>query len=521
MKNNKKYVLIFLALAVVVGMIIYEFIAKNEGSINRNSDISIKYDAGVKADFYTRNKNVFYLTKDGLQMINNKGESVWSDTFNMANPYMITDSGIIAVMEKNGRVLKVYNEKGAVSNINTDNPIASASLDNKGDICVISKGDTYYLSVYNQSGEKIFDGNFASDDGLPVCSDISDDGKILAVSFLDISDIKVKSRVCFYYIGDNSNGINQEVDSDYMFASYIEEDAVVGILSFLEGNNLAALSDKSLALMSLNPTGNEKYRQTLSYELNNKVTAVDFSNKKTLSLALGEAVLNSQNAEKENTVKWFNYRGNEIGSYEAEKDVTSLKLDFDATIISMDRQFVAVDNKCSEIWKYNAIQDVKNMFFLSSTQDVLLVASKEAYSVNINGKLNEEKMAEDDTENIDDNSDDIKEAEAEKDDIRENSEAVTENITAAENKTAITTQKQAEKNVQAETKNQEEKADENNVTEKVTEKATEKETENDTEKVTEKPVEETTKKVEEVIKTEETQMPKENNDNQGGPIMPE
>ena len=389
--NTKKAVIIFLILAVTA-FAVYEYVFQNMNGFKRDSDFRISYDITGKSDFYVYNKKVFYLTNDGIQRFDQNGKNLWSDTFNMSSPVMITDSGIVAVMEKNGRTVRLYKENGPVSTIDSDNPIISASVNSIGNLCVITKSETYYLNVYNQNGEKIFDGNFAASDGLPLCSDISDDGKILSVCFLDINDINLKSRVCFYYIGETN--LEHDTDSDYMFASYIEEDSVVGVLSFMENNCVAVLSDNELSIISLNPTASEKYKQNLKYEFANQITAADLSNKRIVAIALGEAGLNSKNPLKSHTVKLFNCKGSEIGSYEAEKNIDALKTSGNNVLISMGRAFAAIDYKGSLIWEYKAIQDIKDIFFLSSAENILLVSINEAVSVNINSIKSNENLPE-------------------------------------------------------------------------------------------------------------------------------
>lgn len=525
MINNKKFGMIFLIVALVALGVIFVFMKKTGINTKKLSNISIAYDDGSKADFYTYNKKIYYLTKDGFQLISENGENVFSDTFTMTSPALYKDSAVVAVAEKDGRSVKVYNDKGRVSDITVSNPIAFANVNSQGDVCVVSKGDTYTLGVYNNQGEKNFEGSFASADGIPLCADISDDGRVLAVAFLDVSDIKVKSRVGFYSIMETDSKTAQESDSDFMFASFIEDDAVVGEVSFLQGNTFCSFSDQSLKMISLDPSGQgDRYKEILSYKLNNHITAIDLNNKKYVSLAFGNANLNSESPDKENSVKWFSSKGEVLGQYNAEKTIESLNSDYDTTIASMGRQFVAVNAKGNVIWAYTAIQDVKRMLFLSNNEDVLLVGNKEAYSVDvING--NKEIEAPKEKENKGEKNEEDKSSEASTSAIN-NDKAVEQTKEIVSEQT--TEEKKAEKVEVTTKKKSNQKAEK--ATEKTTEVLSEKPTEKATEKTEQKLEENAGEKVEEPVeqnnseneKVSEAKDKEENTDiGLQAPVMPE
>lgn len=540
MINNKKYGIIFLITAIVVFAIIAAFVNKTGINTRKTSKLSVEYDAGAKADFYTYNKNIYYLTKDGLQLMNENGESTFSDTFTMSAPSMIADSGVVAVTEKDGRAFKVYNESGRVSDITVNNPIAFGNVNSQGDCLVVSKGDNYEMGVYNSKGEKVFEGSFASDDGIPLCSDISDDGKILAVAFLDTSDIKAKSRVGFYSISQGDSKATQDSDSDFMFASFIEEDAIVGRVSFMQNNTLCSLSTKSLKMVSLDPSGQgDRYKEILSYEIKNTVTAADFNNKKCVSLAFGDASLNSENPEEVNSVKWFNSKGDVLGDYKAEKAVDGLNSGFDTTIISMGRQFAAVNFKGNVIWEYTAIQDVNKLLFVDNNEDVLLVGNKEAYSIDVNNTEDSENADDAEDKNKDGN-DGKGEKDTEKQENSKNNKAevnteatsLTETVTematnssktenSGDTEKAVTTTKKAVKASTTEKKTV--KTTEEKTTEKQTEKTTKavQAEEKQEEKVTEKQTEKTTKAVTNTENEGSQTVGSSNGGDNSGPVMPE
>jgi len=366
-----------------------------------NTAIStISYEANSQADFYTYNKNIYYCTKDGIQLINADGNSLWSDTFNMTSPYIAHDAGIVAVCEKNGRTLRIYNQTGKLYGIDTENPIVTFSINVNGYSCVIiqQNDSEYIINVYNSSGEIISDGKYIFDNGVPIATDISNDNKVLAVSLLNINDIKMQSNVLFYYL--NKDQAKTVESSDGMFSSFIKEDEVVAIIKFMEDNSLITVSDKEIVCLKVNDESAERSTQKWLIELKNKIKAVDFPENKYVAVAYGDSFINAEEPEQENTVKWFNLNGERVNTFISNKNVTGISSGLNATIVAMGRTFKAIGNKGGSIWEYNAIQDVKKILFVDSTNKILFITPISAEILNINQKINgvEETTVETTTE---------------------------------------------------------------------------------------------------------------------------
>jgi len=366
-----------------------------------NTAIStISYEANSQADFYTYNKNIYYCTKDGIQLINSDGNSLWSDTFNMISPYIAYDAGIVAVCEKNGRTLRIYNQTGKLYGIDTENPIITFSVNVNGYSCVIiqQNDSEYTINVYNSSGEIISDGKYIFDNGVPIATDISNDNKVLAVSLLNINDIKMQSNVLFYYL--NKDQAKTVESSDGMFSSFIKEDEVVAIIKFMEDNSLITVSDKEIVCLKVNDESAERSTQKWLIKLKNKIKAIDFPENKYVAVAYGDSFINAEEPEQENTVKWFNLNGERVNTFISNKNITGLYSGINATIVAMGRTFKAIGNKGGSIWEYNAIQDVKKILFVDSTSKILFITPISAEILNINQKVSgvEETTAETTTE---------------------------------------------------------------------------------------------------------------------------
>lgn len=363
----------------------------NDNQTNKYEKTIAEYELNSKADFYTYNKNIYYCTKDGMQMLNSDGDIVWSDTYTMVSPYMTAEEDIIGVSDENGRILNIYNSKGKLYSINTENIIISFSINKNGFCSVISQNEkSYFIDVYNNNNEIAFKGEFPFEDGMPIASDISNDNKILAVSFLKINDLNMTDVISFYYISRQDGKTTESSDS--MFSSFKEEDQIIPILKFMDSNNVIAVSDKAIICAGIKDISNNaestKCEKKWSIELKNKLDCIDFPNGKYITVAYGEPFINKENSEKKGMVKWYNLEGGKSNEFIMDKTVTGLYSNNNATIIASDRNFKAVANKGGLIWEHNSIQDTKKILFLDGTNKVLFVTPKKAEIIDKSKKSN-------------------------------------------------------------------------------------------------------------------------------------
>lgn len=531
LKSRKTKILIILTIIGIITLIILEYKDKEipkipVSGLKTAEEIKINYEANSQADFYTYSKYIYYCTKDGMQILNSKGESIQNDTFTMTSPYMSYDGNIVAISEKLGNSVYVYDEKGKLYSFNTKLPITSISVNSGGFVSVITKDDNvHYIEVYNTSGAKVSTTVIPVEDGIPISSDISDDNRILAISVVDINDIQIQSKIMFYYTySEQSSAIESNAE---LFSSFIKENQIVAILKFMNNNNLVAISDMEISFSEVGDSVQNKYSEKGSIKLNNKLDCIDFVENKYVVVAYGDPFINAQSPEEKGMVKWYNLLGSQVNEFKTNKSVTGLYSGYNSTIIGMNRSFKAVNSKGGLIWEYHAIQDVKKILFLNGTDKVLLVTNNEAIIINIKNKIIGEEHIEPSSEtstevtttaptekSTESQTEVISTVTTEKE-IQKSTSKVTNNketTTKAENKNEEITKKQNSE-IKKEEKNTE------TTTKKVTEKIEETTTEKPTEKVVEQPTEKPTEKIVETTTEKPTEKPQGNNEPQQPPIQ--
>lgn len=332
-------------------------------------------DESSRSSFAVFGGSFLLSTKDGVKYFNGMGDRKWNDTFNMTIPQLISEGSYAAVGDMGGKTIHVYGENGLLYTVQTEGALVQFGLNKNGYLSVISKKDTAYsIQIYNGGGT-LLKGRVEESDGVfPLSSDVSDDNKSFAVSYLDTSDIEPIGHVLFFYI----NPDDSENYTDSMFAAVEKGGEIIPIVGFMQGGALAAVSD--CAVYGISSSGQEVW----SYSIENRVQQVSLSEKNHVVLALGDAIANKDGREK-GTVCWIDSSGNESASYEGGGDINYLQVSQQGVVIGVDKIYSGIRNNGKLAWSYRATSDVRDILPMEQLEQVLLVTKSEAVITQMKG----------------------------------------------------------------------------------------------------------------------------------------
>ncbi|WP_317854781.1 DUF5711 family protein [Chakrabartyella piscis] len=315
-------------------------------------------------------------TKDGVKYYDSIGDQKWSDTFNMENPKTIYEGEYVAVADMNGRGIRVYNQVGLQYTLQLDGAPIQFELNTNGYLSVIFKSqDEYYVRVYNQNGVLLKGRVEAADGTYPMFSDVSDDNKTFCVTYLDTNDIKMKSKVLFFYL----NPGDSEAYTDSMFAGIEMEDEVVSKVKYMDNNTLFAISDQQL--LCITTAGVESWNM----EFSNWVELCDFSNKSYAVLVLGAVLPNAEGVET-GTILSMDTKGKEVGTYQMD-GVEYLRASDKGIVVGDGKTYVGLTYKGSEEWQHQVTGGIKDVLTMSSLNRVLMVGALQAELFTLRGTV--------------------------------------------------------------------------------------------------------------------------------------
>lgn len=247
----------------------------------------ISYSSDSRTEFRTYGNETLKYNKDGAVFYNRAWEQQWSDPYTMTAPIATARGDYTAVYETDGRNLRVYNQDGLVYNIQTSDTIMSVSVSENGSTGVITSGTSYMVTVYSPSGNMLFQRVEADTGVYPMCCDVSPDGDIIAISYMDTTGVVIKTKIGFFYV-------NADKGADYtdsMFAAVSKQDEIVFKLYFTSKSGLTAVGDRHI--MTFSSAGVEES----SVEVTNEISAVGLCGNK-IAVVYGDELSDKEGTEQ-------------------------------------------------------------------------------------------------------------------------------------------------------------------------------------------------------------------------------
>lgn len=184
-------------------------------------------------------------SKDGISYTDYKGNAMWNQTYDMQAPKVAVRSGWVAVGDYNGNLIYNISPEGTAIQIDTNLPIKNLEVSANGVVAaILEDGDVTWINVYNPSGEKAVGiKTTMQKSGYPVEISLSDNGRMMLVSYLKAESGNMKSVVSFYNFGE----VGQNY-TDTMVSSYEYADAVVPFAVFNNTETAISVANNQFVL---------------------------------------------------------------------------------------------------------------------------------------------------------------------------------------------------------------------------------------------------------------------------------
>lgn len=184
--------------------------------------------------------NILKYGGDEVSLLDRQGNALWNEPQILDNPSVDICGEYCVVYEKSATVMTVFNMEGKAGSIQTGLPVVKARVAGQGIVAaILEDGDTTWINVYDVDGTEIVTAKTRLDSpGYPVDLSISDNGLLMAVSYLKVEDYKPASYVAFYNFGNT--GQNQ---MDNMVSGYTYTDTLVPDVEYMGNSTATAFRD--------------------------------------------------------------------------------------------------------------------------------------------------------------------------------------------------------------------------------------------------------------------------------------
>ncbi len=229
-------ILVLLALLILAGIYLY---TQTREYTKYRVLASVERQDSDGTQFAQVDGNILKYGKDGAFCIGMDHKVIWSQTYEMQAPMADICEEYVAIADRNGKNVFLMDKSGPCGEIETTLPIKRIQVASQGTVAILMEQDrTGYLQMYGKDGAFLAGGELhMKNSGYPLDIALSDDGKDLAVSLLDIKEGSVDGTVVFYNFDSGQHEI------DYITGQYTYKNLIFPQIEFLSEDTMVAFGN--------------------------------------------------------------------------------------------------------------------------------------------------------------------------------------------------------------------------------------------------------------------------------------
>jgi len=340
------------------------------------TDTGLSFNYEDKTDVYSYGgKGYFLTTKDGMNFYTIENEIKWTYIYpvSLKEPIMAGNGQYVGVCDAGGQTFFLFSGDGLLYSMNYDDKILSFSVSSGGYAALICKsGGDYKIQAVNIKGMEINYYYCRSENIFPVAARVSSDGRILAISVVDVNPTVMESKLMLLY----NNANEKQMWINGIFYQITAENELIAGLEFLSENELVYLTERNLVCINTDADNNSALRQKWALALKNEIDSLAVSSGRTIAIAYGKP-LPGEDARTENTIEFYNANLKKIGEYELPGRA-SLYTYGDYIVAGSMRKFAAFNSNGKLLWEYFATSDVKKLAVFDNRNTALLLENLRA-----------------------------------------------------------------------------------------------------------------------------------------------
>ena len=297
--KRRKRILIFILLIIIIlmGAVFYYTI------YNRKYDsygvIKTTEIAGENVTGYlSYGTSMIKYSRDGVSVINQDGNTKWNASYEMADPIVDTCKKYIAIADKGGKEIYIYNDKGKVGDITTPYQIQKIEVASQGVVAALMEQEKkHYIIMYDTDGtELMVKKTNVNSEGYPLDLSLSEDGEKLVTSYLSYHEGALVSKISFFNFGE----VGQNY-TDRFVGGFTYEGIVIPRVSFVNNDTVCVYKDNGFSIFAMQEKPSEIYNEKFEH----RIQSILYSSKYT-------GVVLKEDGKSYRKLMLYNLKGNKI-----------------------------------------------------------------------------------------------------------------------------------------------------------------------------------------------------------------
>lgn len=251
--------------------------------------------------------------RDGVVFLNKKNEEQWIQPTQIQNPTICVKDNAFAVADNGGNNILVFTREGLKGEIETTLPIEKIAISDQGIVSAILRNENSpQIISYDATGNILVEQQVTvSTTGYPVALEMSDDGNMLAVSYLYTEGTAIKSRDIYYNFGETGQ---ERTDNIVMSEEY--DNTVMAEIFFMGDDRSIVVGDDRFVIYR----GKEVPEKQKEIMLDQEIQSVFHSDR-----YIGFILLNQEKSGYE--LRLYSRLGEQVLSREISGKYSNVKID--------------------------------------------------------------------------------------------------------------------------------------------------------------------------------------------------
>lgn len=251
------------ALAIIILAFVSSLLNKEYKGYRVVSKMDTNYEN--TASYIQFGGNLLKYTPDGVSYINRNGDTVWSAGINMKMPMAQARGSYAVVADLNGNSVCVFDTEGQVSSLTMPYTICDVDIAEQGAFAVVLESDrTNYIKLYDKNGKDIYELQTTIDkSGYPIDIAISEDGKKLFTSYINMNGTAITNSLAAYNFGD----VGQNANADRMVGGYMFDSQVIPKVEFVDNDTVCAFGTNEINIYAMKEKPSEKAKIRFDSEI--------------------------------------------------------------------------------------------------------------------------------------------------------------------------------------------------------------------------------------------------------------
>lgn len=266
-KRQKLFIIcgITLVVAIVCVFLVNAYLNRTFHAYTVSKSID-REDAGA-AQYLSYKGQALKVSRDGASAIDPAGNITFNGSYDLKNPQIDICEDYIAVADKGGYDIYVFDGTNSGKKITVTLPILQVQVARQGVIAVLMEDkDSNVIQLYRT--DEAVDNllvdrrTYVEDNGFPVDFTLSDDGKKLVTAYVHVQNGVLQNHVTFY----NFSEVGQS-NMRHMIGMVDYQSTIVPKVSFLGNDAVCTYLENGFELYAMKETFSSVYKEEFEKEI--------------------------------------------------------------------------------------------------------------------------------------------------------------------------------------------------------------------------------------------------------------